>query len=157
VKNLTSPWATLSTTIFATLYGITSRYDERYPCAERHAGDETEAMLKRVFGRAPGARANDGVVPIRSQLWGKLAWAGYADHLDVLGHFDGSEDQREGDPKHVDWLRSGADFDRSRFEAMAEAIADGMIEAGRRVQDAEMSQSSGGSEGASANKLRREA
>jgi hypothetical protein len=131
--------------------------DERYPCAERSAGDETEAMLKRVFGRTPGARANDGVVPIRSQLWGKLVWAGYADHLDVLGHFDGSGRGRGGDPRHVDWLRSGADFDRPRFEAMAEAIAEGMIEAGRRMQSAERSRRSGGGEGALANKLRREA
>jgi hypothetical protein len=133
MKSLANPWSTLSTTIFATLYGITSRYDERYPCAARSAGDETEAMLKRVFGRTPGARANDGVVPIRSQLWGKLVWAGYADHLDVLGHFDGGGTPvHEGEPKHVDWLRSGAGFERARFEAMVDAVAAGMSESARR-------------------------
>ncbi len=88
-RSWTSPWAALSSTLFTTLYGITSRYDERYPCATSHAGDEAETVLRRVFGRAPGARANDGVVPTRSQIWGRVAWAGWADHLDVLGHFPG--------------------------------------------------------------------
>src|SRR4029078_5554094 len=85
-----SPWRALSTTLFTTLYGITSRYDERYPCAAPDAGVEAEEILRRSFDRAPGVRANDGVVPTRSQIWGKVAWAGMADHLDVLGHFPGS-------------------------------------------------------------------
>jgi hypothetical protein len=123
-RNLKSPWKVISGTIFATLYGITSRLDERYPCAAESAGDEAEATLARIFGRRPGARANDGVVPIRSQLWGKLAWAGYADHLDVLGHFDGGREQT-GDA-HVDWLASGAKFDTRGFEAMLDAIVAGM-------------------------------
>jgi hypothetical protein len=82
-----SPWAILSSTLFTTLYGITSRYDEHYPCAAPDAGADTEELLERTFGKAPGARANDGVVPTRSQIWGRVVWAGYADHLDVLGHF----------------------------------------------------------------------
>jgi hypothetical protein len=134
VRAITSPWGTLSTSIFAALWGITSRYDERYPCAERDAGEETEAALARAFGRAPGARANDGVVPLRSQLRGRVVWAGYADHLDVLGHFEGGRSgrrggmrgEREGEPAHVDWLHSGAEFDRDRFAVMTRAIAEGM-------------------------------
>jgi hypothetical protein len=134
VRAITSPWGTLSTSIFAALWGITSRYDERYPCAERDAGEETEAALARAFGRAPGARANDGVVPLRSQLRGRVVWAGLADHLDVLGHFDGGTGARRrhrrpekaGEPAHVDWLHSGAEFDGDRFAAMTRAIADGM-------------------------------
>jgi hypothetical protein len=126
VRALTSPWRTISTTLFATLWGIASRFDERYPCAEKDAGDETEAALARAFGRAPGARANDGVVPLRSQLHGRLAWAGLADHLDVLGHFDGGK-RPAGEPAHVDWLCSGSGFDRERFLAMTRAVADGML------------------------------
>jgi hypothetical protein len=130
VRAITSPWATLSTSIFAVLWGITSRYDDRYPCAEKDAGPEAEAALARAFGRAVGVRANDGVVPLRSQIHGRVAWAGYADHLDVLGHFDGDKPSRwrpgEADLPHVDWLHSGAKFDRERFLMMARAIAAGM-------------------------------
>ncbi len=129
VRALGRPWSAASATIFATLYSITSRLDERYPCAAPHAGDEAESVLTRAFGRAPGARANDGVVPLRSQVRGKLVWAGYADHLDVLGHFrdDRRDPPREG--RHNDWLASGADFDRARFLALTRAIADGMLRA----------------------------
>jgi hypothetical protein len=125
VRSLRSAWGPISTTIFAALWGIASRCDERYPCALPHAGDEAEAALARAFGRTPDARANDGVVPTRSQIWGRVAWAGYGDHLDVLGHFDGGK--HPGDPPHVDWLRSGAAFDAARFRAMAEAIVRGML------------------------------
>ena len=127
-RQLARPWGALSTTIFAALWGLTSRFDEPYPCAAPYAGDETEAALISAFGRAPGARANDGVVPLRSQLHGRLAWAGYADHLDVLGHFDGGKNS-PGDTPHVDWLHSGAGFDESRFAALTKAIADGMTRA----------------------------
>ncbi|HEX3343260.1 MAG TPA: hypothetical protein VHS09_01755 [Polyangiaceae bacterium] len=135
VRAIASPWGTLSTSIFAVLWGITSRLDERYPCAAKDAG-ESEAVLARAFGRAPGARANDGVVPLRSQLHGRLVWAGNADHLDVLGHFDGGKvkkgaggEAKKGEPAHVDWLHSGAKFDRDRFDAMTRAIAEGMLAA----------------------------
>jgi triacylglycerol lipase len=129
VRALGRPWTAASATIFATLYSLTARLDERYPCAAPHAGDEAEAALTRAFGRAPGARANDGVVPLRSQVWGKLVWAGYADHLDMLGHFrdDARDAPREG--RHNDWLASGADFDRERFAALTRAIADGILAA----------------------------
>jgi hypothetical protein len=130
LRAITSPWGTLSTSIFAALWGITSRFDERYPCADADAG-EAEAVLTRAFGRAPGARANDGVVPLRSQLHGRVVWAGQADHLDVLGHFDGGPEPGEGagEPAHVDWLHSGAKFDRDRFDVMTRAIAEGMFAA----------------------------
>jgi hypothetical protein len=125
VRSLRSAWGPISTTIFAALWGIASRRDERYPCSVPNAGDEAEAALARVFGRSLDARANDGVVPTRSQIWGRVVWAGYGDHLDVLGHFDGGK--HPGDPPHVDWLRSGAAFDAARFRAMAEAIVEGML------------------------------
>lgn len=133
LANLTRPWGALSTTLFAALWSITSRYDERYPCAAPDAGEQAEAALARAFGRVPGARANDGVVPLRSQLHGRVAWAGLADHLDVLGHFDGGALTPRAPPgpgaaaAHVDWLRSGAGFDTARFAEMTRAIVDGMV------------------------------
>src|SRR4051812_41540026 len=73
--------------------------------------------------------ANDGVVPLRSQLWGSLVWAGFADHLDVLGHFRDDRDPETVAPelRHCDWLTSGSQFDRQRFSGLMDAIANGMI------------------------------
>jgi hypothetical protein len=127
-RSLTKPWIALSSALFTTLHQLTARLDERYPCAAPNAGEQAEAALARAFERAPGARANDGVVPIRSQIWGEVVWAGLADHLDVLGHFRGEGDraESEGDRAHRDWLASGSRFDRGRFEQIMDAIAKGM-------------------------------
>jgi hypothetical protein len=130
VRSIDGPWAIASAAIFTALYGLTSRLDEQYPCAMPNAGEDSEVALVRAFGRAPGARANDGVVPLRSQLWGKVVWAGYADHLDVLGHFRDDLARSQGAPsegQHRDWLASGADFDRARFGRLMDALATGML------------------------------
>ena len=89
-QSLSGPWKAISSAIFTTMYGITARYDERYPCASPDPGEAVEKALQQAFGKVPGARANDGVVPVLSQVWGHVAWAGYGDHLDVLGHFPGA-------------------------------------------------------------------
>jgi hypothetical protein len=130
MKTLGGPWSVVSAPLFATLYGITARYDERYPCAAPHAGVDAELRLVEAFDRAPGARANDGVVPLRSQIWGKLVWAGYGDHLDVLGHFRDAPTTSTAAPtegSHVDWLASGANFDRAAFGRLMSAIGHGML------------------------------
>jgi hypothetical protein len=146
-RSIASPWRLLSSALFTTLYQITSRYDERYPCAAPERPVEVDAALRRALGRAPDERSNDGVVPSLSQVWGKVAWAGYADHLDVLGHFPGAgttkpfwsrwlhgkekesvEDAAERAlTRHVDWLRSGANFDERSFDALMDAVAAGML------------------------------
>lgn len=76
-------------------------------------------VLRRAYGATPSARASDGIVPTLSQVWGHVIHAAVADHLDALGHFwDASHD-----PPHVDWLVSGSDFDRPRFEALVDDVA----------------------------------
>jgi hypothetical protein len=135
VPELLHPWSVISSAVFATIYTITSRFDRRYPCAAPNAGDENERTLARVFGRAPGARANDGVVPIRSQIWGKLVWTGYGDHLDVLGHFrdNAAKAHRVGAleevPPHVDWLFSASGFGRTEFAALMDTVFAGLMAA----------------------------
>jgi hypothetical protein len=76
------------------------------------------------------------VVPIRSQIWGKLVWAGYGDHLDVIGHFrdttPAAAAKADGAvPPHFDWLHSGSDFDRARFASLVDAIAEGALSSAR--------------------------
>jgi hypothetical protein len=133
------PWSAMSGTVFAAIHAITSNLDHRYPCAAPNAGRDNEAVLARAFGRTPGARANDGVVPTRSQIWGNLVWAGYGDHLDVLGHFRDKTPARgagrvatrelEDQPPHVDWLYSGSAFGRTEFESLMDAVAEGLTSA----------------------------
>jgi triacylglycerol lipase len=78
-----------------------------------------ERVLRRALGRVPAPADNDGIVPTRSQPWGRLLYAARADHLDVLGHFR----DPEAHPPHVDWLASGSGFDRHRFDALWRAVA----------------------------------
>jgi triacylglycerol lipase len=116
------PWLGVSSALFTALHTITARYDECYPCGLPSAAPQAEGMLAERFERVPGVRGNDGIVPLRSQIWGELVWAGLADHLDVLGHF---RDERHG--PHVDWMTSGSNFDPTHFEALMDAIASGMM------------------------------
>jgi triacylglycerol lipase len=139
VRALRGPWSALSGAIFAIMYGISSRCDPRYPCAAPSAGAENEQILERALDRRPGIGANDGVVPVRSQIWGKVVWAGYGDHLDVLGHYGGDARRGalgldDGGTPHVDWLRSGSGFNRVRFEALVNAIVEGLLSSGRAAR-----------------------
>jgi hypothetical protein len=87
-----------------------------------------EANLTKAFGESPDLHANDGCVPIRSQLWGKLVWAGLGDHLDVLGHYRDATPETRIELRHHDWLTSGSRFDDASFEGLMDAIAGGMVE-----------------------------
>jgi triacylglycerol lipase len=124
-RSLASPWTSPSATIFTTLYQLSAMQHRMYPCEPTNT-DWNRVLIDRL-GQVPPPLANDGIVPFRSQLWGKLIWAGQGDHLDVVGHFAGSRRRDE----HVDWLSSGARFDRARFDALLDAIALGMIAAHR--------------------------
>ncbi len=135
---LRSPWRTTSLTLFTTLHTITSRFGKRYPCAAMSedadkgvafAGVDTEALLTRLLGEAPDLHANDGIVPIRSQLWGTLIWAGLGDHLDVLGHYRDDRPANGAELRHHDWLTSGSAFGHADFEALMAAVATGMLRA----------------------------
>jgi triacylglycerol lipase len=120
-RSFTSPWTSPSASIFTTLYRLTALQSRTYPCEPR--GEKWQAMCIDRLGQVPPAGANDGVVPFRSQIWGDLVWAGQGDHLDVVGHFAGASK----DSEHIDWLSSGAKFDRKRFDALMDAIARGMM------------------------------
>lgn len=115
---LRSPWSAMSATIFTALYNLTARIDERYPCSA--ADGSSQAKLKSMLGEAIAPSANDGVVPLSSQIWGDLIWVGKADHLDIVGHFPGAGG-------HTDWLASGARFQRVRFDVVMDRIVNGMI------------------------------
>ena len=118
IECVRSPWAALSAVLFQVLHGITARQDFRYPCSPPE--EQAAAQLFAACGEVPPSDANDGIVPLRSQLWGELCWLGRADHLDIVGHFAGPDG-------HNDWLASGAGFNSVSFEAAMDCMTEGML------------------------------
>ncbi len=75
--------------------------------------------LLAAYGQLPSLAANDAIVPTRSQLWGQLIHATWGDHLDVIGHFSGPDNN----PPHVDWLATQSKFSHAAFEKLWQDVA----------------------------------
>ncbi len=116
-SGILSPVGALSAALFTTLYVGASHPSSVYPSPipTPEVGD----FLTERFGEPVEPSFNDGLVPTLSQLWGDIVWAGTADHLDILGHFQGDKDL-----SHTDWQVSGAGFDEPDFDEAIDAIAD---------------------------------
>jgi hypothetical protein len=110
------PASQLSRAIYGALHGlaVAPRRGAGAPLTPAHA-----SALRRAYGREPDAAASDGIVPTRSQPWGRVLAAVRGDHLDVLGHFG----DPSADPPHVDWLATGTGFDRRAFATVWRRIA----------------------------------
>src|SRR5439155_1503113 len=105
------PSAQASHAVYQALYRLASRTPQvRAPAL----APAQARRLRRAYGTLPGAGANDGIVPTRSQPWGDVIHAAQADHLDVIGHFH----DKGKPPRHADWLTTGSGFDAERFEAL---------------------------------------
>ena len=76
-------------------------------------------VLRRAYRDPVDRAANDGIVPTVSQLWGEVVAAVWADHLDVIGHFDHPTHV----PPHFDWLASGTGFTHRDFERLWRMVA----------------------------------
>ena len=110
------PYAQATHALYVALWQLASRMPvEHTPTL---SGAQVEALW-RAFGEIPGAKANDGVVPTLSQVWGDVIVGARADHLDVVGHFS----DRKHAPPHIDWLSTGAGFSRTDFESLWTAVA----------------------------------
>jgi triacylglycerol lipase len=111
------PYAQATHALFAVLYRF----------AAGRAGDPPKRLqpaqaeaLRSAYGRLPDHRANDGIVPTLSQVWGQVIAAVWADHHDVIGHFH----RPTHVPRHFDWVASGTGFDRPQFEALWRKVAE---------------------------------
>lgn len=103
------------------IYGAIHRVSATTPRAATPRADVAQRRaLRSAYGAVPTARANDGIVPTRSQVWGRVIGAVRGDHLDVIGHFNDPSTE----PPHFDWLTTGSGFDRARFEAVWERVLD---------------------------------
>jgi hypothetical protein len=102
--------------VFAALHRICARSRANRGRPIPLADAET---LRRAFHRKVDPQGNDGIVPTASQLWGDPIAGVWADHLDVIGHFDHPTHV----PPHFDWLVSGTGFTRPQFERLWRDIA----------------------------------
>lgn len=70
-------------------------------------------QMRKQLGEVPDSDANDGIVPTRSQPWGHCIAVAQADHLDIIGHHGGAEDDPE---RRFDWLATRSHFRAPQFE-----------------------------------------
>jgi hypothetical protein len=115
------PSAHATRAIYNTIYRLAAGM----PAARsrRLTGEQAQALRRAYRGRIPTLKANDGVVPTQSQVWGKVIHAARADHLDIIGHF--RDESRK--PPHFDWLTTGSGFTREHFEAVWTDVLDFLV------------------------------
>jgi hypothetical protein len=100
--------------LFRLLHGLTARPHRRYPYPK--PGRSVQRRLDATLGFVATPAVNDGIVPLLSQLHGRLLHVARADHLDVVGHYTLAG-------RTADWLPSGAGFTPEAFEATWDAVA----------------------------------
>jgi hypothetical protein len=101
--------------LFRLLHALCARAHPRYPYPQPAAA--TLRSLRSALGFEPTPATNDGVVPLLSQLHGRVLHVARADHLDVVGHYS------LAGGRTADWLPSGAGFTPEAFEATWDAVA----------------------------------
>jgi hypothetical protein len=103
------------------IYGAIHRVSSTTPRAETPPLDAAQRRaLRRDYGKIPSLRANDGIVPTRSQVFGRVIATVRGDHLDVIGHFNDPSTE----PPHFDWITTGSGFGRADFEATWKRVLD---------------------------------
>lgn len=70
-------------------------------------------QMRKQLGELPDSDACDGIVPTLSQPWGHCIAVAQADHLDIIGHHGGDQDDPE---RHFDWLATRSLFRAPEFE-----------------------------------------
>jgi hypothetical protein len=110
------PTAHVSHLAYRALHAAASDRHARLPALD----PATVARLRDAYGTLPDPTDSDGVVPTLAQTHGACLHAARGDHLDVIGHFGDTTRT----PPHFDWLVTGSGFDRARFEALWDAVAD---------------------------------
>ena len=115
VGNVLDPEYIALRSLFRLLHGLTSRQHSHYPYPKPNA--TIQRRMDRALGFKATAAASDGIVPLLSQLHGRLLHVARADHLDVVGHYT------LAGGRTADWLPSGAGFTTEGFEATWDAVA----------------------------------
>jgi hypothetical protein len=117
-RRIRSPYGALTAALYTTLYQFAGQRHAQYAYARPDR--DIEIALNRAIGRHVTDGDSDGIVPTLSMLFGELLWAGEADHLDSIGHFQ--DDVRPA--LHTDWITSGAHFTRADFARLVSALVE---------------------------------
>ncbi|MGA9526006.1 MAG: triacylglycerol lipase [Myxococcaceae bacterium] len=107
------PYAQVTQSLYAFLY-------KRVPIRPPNLSEAHRTALRTGYGLYPRDTACDGIVPTASQPWGNVIATVWADHLDVIGHFDGPGFT----PPHIDWILSATGFRRDQFIEVWRKITD---------------------------------
>jgi hypothetical protein len=113
-------------TLLSTLASREHRH-YRYP----HPGSDLLDELAAQYRFQLSPQSNDGIVPVLSQIYGRVLTLVTADHLDVCGQY-----HRDDDP-HRDWLPSGSGYDDQRFRQTWEQVAREIAASTRGIQKRE--------------------
>jgi triacylglycerol lipase len=111
-----SPIAQVSHALYQGLYRLTATQDPRTFAELR---DDQRRALLDTYGKVPDPRANDGLVPTRSQIHASVIHVARADHHDVIGYFG----DRHHDPPHIDWVATGCGFRWPDFDRLWTDVA----------------------------------
>jgi hypothetical protein len=116
LRSLTSLYAQLMYPVYWLLHRLSRETTDQL----RSQFSEAQLVeLDARLGRRARGSDSDGVVPVLSQVWGRVLHVARADHLDVVGQYGAvGEDNWGGD-----WLPSGSGFDAAAFEALWSDIA----------------------------------
>jgi triacylglycerol lipase len=114
-----NPYAQATRSIYALLH----RQTGRRPIDPKQLPTEHTDRIRVLFGKLPGPRDSDGVVPTLSQPWGDVLGVVRADHLDIIGHFS----DKDHKPPHIDWLSSGTRFTTPLFQSLWGGVARWML------------------------------
>jgi len=109
------PYAHATHGLFVPLYRLASRTRAN----QVHVPRDRIRAISRAYQSRVDARSNDGMVPTLSQVWGDGIRAAWADHHDIIGHFDHPTHV----PPHFDWVASGTGFNRDQFESVWREVA----------------------------------
>ncbi len=92
---------------YCSLSRLATGYDFPLPNAQ------FRKQLRDRLGKVPDSTANDGIVPTLSQPWGRCIAVAQADHLDIIGHHGGAEDDPQ---KRYDWFATRSNFRTPQFD-----------------------------------------
>ncbi|HWA77029.1 MAG TPA: hypothetical protein VG937_32060 [Polyangiaceae bacterium] len=85
--------------------------------------EEQLSVLDSGLGRPARGDDSDGVVPVLSQVWGRVVHVTRGDHLDVVGQY-GAEGEGDAASWGGDWLPSESGFDGAAFDALWSRVAE---------------------------------